>query len=135
MEAHHRLDVNSHVYIVVDAATTTCLVVITGMVTDEILGAFAVPGFVVELMREDLGSKALSNGMYAITGSVERSFPQLASMDYTVDYILSCPGFQDFPMSVQITAGSPLPFPAQQAAMRRLPVQIQGRVVGVLRKY
>jgi hypothetical protein len=125
----YQVDVNSDVYTVVDDATTVYWAVITGMVTDEILGPLYAPGLAVELERTDLATKASANGLYAITGYPTQSFPNLASTSYVVSYVLSAPGFFDFPVSVTIPVNATFPVPAPATAMRRLPVRIQGRVV------
>jgi hypothetical protein len=125
----YQISVNSEVYTVVDAETTVYWAVITGMVTDEIFGTFSAPGFAVELARIDLGTKAVANGMYAITGYPTRSFPQLATTSYVVDYVLTAPGFRDLPVATTIPVNATFPVSATAASMRRLPVRVQGRVV------
>ena len=129
MGTHYQLDGNGQIYTVVDAATTAYQAIITGLVTDEIFGAFAEPGFTVTVISDPLGSKALAKGMYAITGSLDRWFPQRTAADYVVHYQLSCPGFQSVVMKVPINSASSFPVVAGQCAMRRLPVRVQGRVV------
>lgn len=119
-------------YTVVDDCKTTLWAVITGQVTDEALGEFAVPGFVVDLSRNDLGYRTTEKGHYAITAYPEQSFPQHSTVSYPVDFTLTAPGFDDFPMSVTIPAASPFPVSALTVAMRRQPVVIQGRVVSAL---
>jgi hypothetical protein len=125
----YQLEENGQIYTVVDAATTVYQAIITGMVTDEIFGAFTDPGLAVTLTRDPLEPKAFADGTYAITGSLERWFPQLTAAGYPVEYLLSCPGFQDVSMTLTVSSGSSLPIPAPQVAMRRLPVCVQGRVV------
>jgi hypothetical protein len=129
LEVIYQLDENGQVYTVVDAATTVSQAIITGLVTDEIFGAFAEPGLAITLTRDPLGSNTLANGMYAITGSLSNWFPQLTVAGYPVEYVLNCPGFQSVSMSVPVSSGSSFPIPAAQVAMRRLPVRVQGRVV------
>jgi hypothetical protein len=119
-------------YTVVDDCRTTLWAVITGQVTDEALGEFSVPGFAVDLSRDDLGSRTTEKGLYAVTAYPERSFPQHSTVSYPVDFTLTAPGFHDFPMSVTIPAASPFPVSALTVAMRRKPVVIQGRVVSVV---
>jgi hypothetical protein len=125
----YQVDANDDVYTVVDAETTVYWAVITGAATDEIFPTLNAPGFTVELARTDLGTKAFQNGLYAITGYPTQSFPKLSSTNYTVSYILSAPGYRDFPMTVTIPANSTFPVTAPAAALRLLPVRIQGRVV------
>ena len=129
MAKHYEVDVNSEVYTVVDAATTVYWAVIAGVLTDEVFGAFSAPVFAVELARPDLDTKVLSNGMYAIAGYPDQSFPKLATTSYLVSYVLTAPGFRDHAVTVTIPANAMFPVPAPTAAMRRLPVRIQGRVV------
>jgi hypothetical protein len=125
----YQVDVCSEVYTVVDAATTVYWAVITGAVTDEIFGTLNAPGLAVELGRADLNTKALANGIYVITGYPTQSFPQLTTTSYVVNYALSAPGFRDLPVTVTIPVNATFPVSAPAAAMRRLPVRIQGRVV------
>jgi len=125
----YQVDVNNEVYTVVDAATTVYWAVIAGAASDEIFGRLAAPGFAVELERTGLGTKALGNGIYAICGYPRQSFPQLATTGYTVNYVLSAPGYRDLPLAVTIPVDATFPVAAPAAAMRLLPVRIQGRVV------
>jgi hypothetical protein len=125
----YQVDANSQVFTVVDDFTTNYWAVITGEATDEIFGTLAAPGFAVEISRADLGTKALDNGLYAITGYPGQSFPQLSTTAYTVNYVLSAPGFRDLPITANIPVDAIFPVAAPAAPMRRLPVRIQGRVV------
>jgi hypothetical protein len=121
---------DSTLYTVLTDVTTTYSAVITGAVTDELFGAFNMPGFTVQLARTDLQTKATAEGLYAITGYPALSFPQLATTAYSVSYTLVAPGFRDFPMQVPIPVNSSFPVtPLLVAPMRRLPVRLQGRVV------
>lgn len=128
MATHHHVDLNGEVYTVVDAAETVYQAVLVGSATDEIFGALDAPGFAVQLTRGDLRAKAFRNGSYAVSGYPGQSFPQLATKSYTVNYTLTAPGFRDLPASATIPSGASLPI-AETAAMRRLPVRIQGQVV------
>jgi hypothetical protein len=125
----YQVDANGNVYTVVNDCTTVYRVVVAGSATDEIFGTLFAPGFAAELQRKDLGSKAFDNGLYALSGYPESSFPHLDTTSYTVDYVLSAPGFRDLPLTALINVGAVFPVPGPAAAMRRLPVRIQGRVV------
>jgi hypothetical protein len=125
----YQVDANDQVFTVVDDITTRYWAVITGQATDEIFGTLAAPGFAVELDRPDLATKALENGLYAITGYPGRSFPQLATTSYSVDYVLAAPGFRDLPLTATVPMNAIFPVAAPTAVMRRLPVRIQGRIV------
>lgn len=116
-------------YTVVTDVTTTYWAVITGAVTDEILGTFNSPAFTVALTRTDLQTKTTAQGLYAVTGYPTRSFPKLSSTSYTVDLTLEAPGFRNYPLSVTIPTNTSFPVSAPAVAMRRLPVRLQGRVV------
>lgn len=129
MSGAYQVDANNDVYTVVDAATSIYWAVITGAATDEIFGTLDAPGFAVQLDRADLGTKALPNGLYAITGYPSQSFPNLATTSYTVSYALSAPGYSDVPLSVTIPINASFPVSAPAAAMRLLPVRIRGSVV------
>jgi len=115
--------------VVTDVITTGYWVVITGAVTDEILGNFDAPGFVVGQLQTDLAAKAAGQGLYAISGYPARSFPHLDSTSYTVTYTLRAPGFRDYPTTANIPVSAVFPVAAPSVAMRRLPVRLQGRVV------
>ena len=129
MAGQYQVDAGNEVYTVVDAETTTYWAVITGMATDEIFGALGALDLSVAVNRTGLGTKALANGLYAITGYPAQSFPNLSSTSYTVSYVLSATGFRDLPVTVTIPVNATFPVSAPATAMRRLPVRIQGRVV------
>jgi hypothetical protein len=129
LAAPYQVEVNSQQFTVVDDVTTSYWAVITGGATDEIFPTLAAPGFAVELERSDMATKALPNGLYALTGYPAQSFPHLATTSYTVDYVLTAPGFRDLPVTVTIPVAAIFPVSAPATAMRRLPVRIQGRVV------
>jgi len=117
------------IYTVVDDCTIVYSAVITGVVTDEILGAFDGGVLTVKPARNDLDTKTSGTGLYAIAASLVRSFPKLATQSYTVNYTLRAAGFRDVAMSVTIPANPTLAIGAPTVAMRRLPVRVQGRVV------
>ncbi|HEY6352731.1 MAG TPA: hypothetical protein VI636_25320 [Candidatus Angelobacter sp.] len=129
MGTPYQVEANGELYTVVDDVTTFYWAVITGVASDEIFGTVTAPGFAVTVNRTDLGTKATATGLYAITGYPTQSFPQLATTSYVVDYVLSAPGYRDLPMVVTIPVNATFPVSAPAAAMRLLPVQIQGRVV------
>lgn len=133
MAATYQVNANGNVFTVVDDCTTVYRAIVTGGAADEIFGTLDAPGFAVELQRTDLGTKACDNGLYALTGYPGNSFPQLATTGYTVNYVLTAPGFRDLPMIANIPVNAVFPVPADAAAMRRLPVRIQGRVVSTSR--
>jgi len=119
----------TRLYSVADDITSVYRAVITGAVSDEILGDFVAPGFTVSVTRTDLGCKTTAEGLFAITGYVEQSFPKLNLMGYSVDLTLGAPGFRDYALSVAIPQNASFPVPAPAIAMRRLPVRVQGRIV------
>jgi hypothetical protein len=125
----YQVNANGNVFTGIDDCTTVYSAVVTGGATDEIFGTLAAPGFAIELTRTDLGTKALDNGLYALTGYPGNSFPHLNTTSYTVDYVLTAPGFRDLPLTANVPANAVFPVPGPAAAMRRLPVRIQGRVV------
>ncbi len=112
MGVSYQVEANSVLYTVVDDCTTTYWALITGHVTDEILGEFTAPGFTVELSRSDMGTRTTEKGLYAVTGYPEQSFPQLGIMGYTVNLVLTAPGFRDYPISVSIPMAAAFPVPA-----------------------
>ncbi len=116
-------------YTVVTDVTTMYSAVVTGVVTDEIFGKFDMPDFEVAAERPDLDTKTTQQGLYAITTYVKKSFPELASTSYSIDYTLKAPGFRDYPLNVTLPVNAALPVSAPAVAMRRRPVRLQGRVV------
>ena len=134
MATPHQVQVGNLLYTVVDDCTTTYWAIITGAVTDEILGGFYAPEFTVETGRADLLSKTTANGLFAVTGYPDQSFPGHNSITYPpLTLKLKAPGFRDFTLKVPMTAGLPFPIvitPPPQ--LRRLPVRVQGRVVNDL---
>lgn len=130
MSGAYQVDNNGDVYTVVDAATTYYWAVITGAVTDEIFGTLNAPGIAVEVLgRKDLGTKALPNGLYAITAYPSQSFPASA-LPATVKYVVSAPGYRDVSLSATISVNPVFPVPGQTGVtMRLLPVRITGCVL------
>jgi len=117
-------------YTVVTDTTTMYQAVIQGAVTDEIFGAFNSAGFTIDLARTDLQTKTTIEGLYSINGYPLLSFPKLSSMGYSVSYTLEAPGYRNYPLTVPVPQSTTVfPVPAPNAAMRRLPVRLQGRVV------
>jgi hypothetical protein len=125
----YQVQAGNLLYTVVDDCTTIYWAVLTGAVTDEILGEFYSPNFTVEVARPDLGTKTTANGLFAVTAYPDRSFPQLATTSYTVNLVLRAPGFRDFNVAATIPVNATFPVVIPPVAMRRLPVRIQGRVV------
>jgi hypothetical protein len=113
-------------YTVENDCTTNYWAVITGAVTDEILGALYAPGLSVETGRPDLPSKVMPNGLYAITGYPKQSFV----VPTQVNLSFQAPGFRSFQLPpFSVLPNSPLPIVLSAVALRRLPVRIQGRTV------
>lgn len=129
MNTIHQIDTGVLVYSVVDDFNSVYRAVITGVVTDEIFGPLNAPGLKVQADRPDLDTKTTNGGAFAITGYVNRSFPQLNTTSYTVNLVVSVPGFRDLKIPATIPANAPFPVPAPAIALRRTPVRVQGRVV------
>ncbi len=129
MSASWTITANELLYTVVTDVCTTYSAVITGAVTDEILGGFDAPAFTVVTARTDLQGKATAQGLFAVTGYPALSFPRLSSTGYTVDLTLEARGFRNYPLPVTIPKNATFPVSAPNVAMRRLPVRLQGRVV------
>jgi hypothetical protein len=127
----HQVESGNLQYTVVDDCTTTYSAIITGAVTDEVLGGFYAPDFTVETGRPDLLSKTTVNGLFAVTGYPDQSFPGHSAITYPpLTLQLKAAGFREFTLKVPVPAGAPFPIlitPSPQ--LRRLPVRIQGRVV------
>jgi len=129
LSASLTITVDNTTYSVVDDRATFYDVVIQGAVTDEIAGSFNAPGFSVETARADLQSKTTQQGLYGVAGYPNLSFPKLATTSYTVNLTLQAAGYQDYALAVTIPVNAIFPVTAPGAAMRRLPVRLQGRVV------
>ncbi len=125
MSTSYQVQVGNWSYIVEDDCTTNYWAIITGAVTDEILGNLYVPGLNVDTKRPDLPSKVTPNGLFAITGYPQQSFPVSATLILYFD----APGFHESQLTVSVPASGPFPVLAGTVALRRLPMRIQGRVV------
>ena len=129
MIGSHQIEADGKIYTVVDDFTSVYRAVITGAVTDEILGGSIQEQLTVQADRPDLLPKVVPNGFFAFTGYVEQAFPQLATTSYTVNITLNAPGFQDQIVAVVIPINATFPVTVAPIALRREPVLIQGRVV------
>lgn len=132
MSTPHQVQVGSLLYTVVDDCTTTYWAIMTGAVTDEIVGDLYAPGFTVDPGRPDLQTKTTVNGLYALTGRPEISFPKLSTMLYPMTLTFHAPGFRDLKVSTSIPMKATFPVLGPSAQLRRLPVRVQGRVVNDL---
>ena len=63
MTAAYQVQANGMVYTVVDDFTSVYYALVTGAVSDEILGDFFAPDFAVAVARPGLGSKTTPQGM------------------------------------------------------------------------
>jgi hypothetical protein len=125
----HQIQANGKIYTVVDDFTSVYRAVITGAVTDEILGGPLGNTLSVEVDRPDLNPKVVLNGLFAISAYVEQAFPQLATTSYTVHVTVGAPGFQSQTITIVIPINAPFPVAMGSVALRRKPVTVQGRVV------
>jgi len=121
--------VGNLLYTVVDDCTSSYRAIVTGAVTDEILGELYAPEFTVDTGRADLPSKTTANGLFAVTGYPDQSFPRHSLQNDTVWLKLKAPGFRELLIKQPIPLGAAFPVPALPASLRRLPVRIQGRIV------
>jgi hypothetical protein len=126
----HQVTVGNLLYTVVDDCTTTYWAILTGSVADEILGDLYAPDFTVDTGRADLPSKTTANGLFAVTGYPDQSFPNHSSVTYPpLSLDIRAAGFRELTVSVPVPAGAPFPIVVPPQKLRRLPVRIQGRVV------
>lgn len=132
MATPHQVTVGDFLYTVVDDCTTVYWALLTGSVTDEILGELFAPDFTVVTARSDLASKTTPNGLFAVTGYPDLSFPNHSTTNYNVTLQLKAPGFRSLTLTQLVPAGAAFPVPVPPQALRRLPVRIQGRVVNDL---
>lgn len=129
MATAHQVAVGDLLYTVVDDCTTTYWAILTGSASDEILGQLYAPDFTVDTGRADLPSKTTANGLFAVTGYPDQSFPNHATTSYNVSLTLKAAGFRELNLAQPIPAGAAFPIVVPPQALRRLPVRIQGRVV------
>lgn len=131
MSSPYQITAGDVLYTVVNDCTTSYLALVTGAVTDEILGELFAPDLTVETDRADLTSKTTANGLFAITGYPDQSFPDHATKSYPLfSFKVKAPGFREQTVHLPIMAGLPFPVvPPSVVVLRRLPVRIQGRVV------
>ena len=129
MGAPHQVKASELLYTVVDDCTIPYQAVVTGQVTDEIFGDFLEPGLNVTVSWPGLQCKTSTDGLYALAGYPAQAFPQLSGTSYPLTLILVAPGFRPVTVQVTIPINATFPVPAPAAALRRLPVRIQGRVV------
>jgi hypothetical protein len=116
-------------YTVVDDCTTSYWALLTGAVSDEILGALRAPDFTVVTGRADLQLNKTANGFFALTGYPDISFPRHDTTSYSLNLQLKTPGFRDFSWAQPVPAGQPFPIKIPPIALRRLPVRLEGRIV------
>jgi len=128
----HQVTVGDLLYAVADDCTTSYLALLTGSVTDEILGELYAPDFTVVSGRADLQLKKTVNGLFALTGYPDLSFPHHDTTGYNLNLQLIAPGFRDLSWVQPVPAAQPFPIPIPAKALRRLPLRIQGRVVNDL---
>ncbi len=113
---------NGKAYTVVDDFTSVYRAVITGVVTDEILGELSAPDLTIQVDRPDLTTKTTRNGLFALTG-----YPN--AIGYTAHITASASGFRDLTVAVTVSANATSAVSAPLMALRRRPVTVQGRVV------
>jgi hypothetical protein len=128
----HQVTVGNLLYTVVDDCTTTYWALLTGSVTDEILGELYAPDFTIVTGRPELQLKKTPNGLFALTGYPDLSFPHHDITSYNLNLVLKAPGFRDLSWVQGVPAAQPFPILIPPRALRRWPVRIQGRVVNDL---
>jgi hypothetical protein len=129
MASAYPITANHRIYKVVDDCTTSYAAVVTGRVTDEILGEFVSSDFQVTVSRQGLMSTTTTTGFYAVTGYPDQAFPNLSTASDAVDLQFSAAGFRSGGLHVPIPQHATFPVIAADVSLRRLPVSIQGRVV------
>jgi hypothetical protein len=68
-------------------------------------------------------------GTFAISGEVDRVFPNLAATGYVVDLVVDAPGYLHTPVAVPVPAGTiAFPLDAGSVLLRRDAVALKGRV-------
>lgn len=132
MATSYQVSVGDLLYTVVDDATTTYWALLTGLVTDEIFGELYAPDFSVVTGRDDLQLKKTANGIYALTGYPDMSFPYHDSISYNLNLQIKASGFRGQSWVQSVPAAQPFPIVIVTRALRRLPVRVQGRVVNNL---
>jgi hypothetical protein len=133
-----QVSANNRIYSVVNDLPATYQVLIGGVVTDELTGEAPAGALTVSLGQKDAAIKSLvfintlGGGLFCLAGEVGRVFPHLGTTAYSLELQMSVPGYKDASLSVAVPQNSTFPLlPYVTVKMQRLPVRIQGRVVGL----
>jgi hypothetical protein len=69
------------------------------------------------------------SGTFAVAGTTELAFPNLATNSFTLDLVVTAPSYLETPLSVTIPAGTTdFPMPALEVHLRRPAVLLRGRI-------
>ena len=115
-------------YTVVDDRTWVYRALITGAVRDEITGDAPAGTLDIRTTAQGVQIRSAGLGIYGVSGYPERSIPDAAA-SYTFDLSVVAEGYRPAGVSVLIAPNAALPVTAPEVLLRRLPVQIAGRVV------
>jgi hypothetical protein len=126
MSVAHEVKANGRAYNVVDDRVMSYRVVITGEVLDVLTGLPLNLPFTVTADRPDIHMKPTDGGLYAGSGFVEEIFrtPGPVSVHLTI----AKDGYRGATVTVVIPAAPLFPVAAPPAAIRRIPVRLQGRI-------
>ena len=127
----HTVDDNDRIYLVTEDVIAFHFALVIGTVLNETTDKLLRAQLDVRPSRQDVKIKTFADGMFCVTGIPALVFPDLATTAYSLDITIRAPGFREMSRTVNLPAGTALPFriPAPPIRLRPLPVRLQGRVV------
>ena len=128
MDAAYRVEVRNRTYTIVDDPTSVYRALITGVVNDEITGEPPGVRCDIRVDHEGLHPKVLQDGLFCISGYLERVFPNLDTTSHLVNLVITASDYRDFSLRVEIPSDVAFPVDAGKVVLRRSPVRLQGRV-------
>jgi hypothetical protein len=126
----YQVQTTTHTYTVVDDVETRYTALVTGRVLDDMDPSAPFPGaLTVRGLTAGLDAHVKDGGLFAIAADVARVFSDPATAGIDVTLTFTAPGYHDTSLSVHVARDAALPVPANPVRMRRVAVQLQGRVV------
>lgn len=127
------VNVNDSTYNIEYSLNSSYQVLLSGRVTDELTHGGPVGILTVSSSLKNVLIKVMEGGFFCLAGEVRRVFPQLDTTAYKVDLHISVPGYRGVSLPlIDISQKSNFPLePPLAVALKRLPIRIQGRVVGL----
>lgn len=119
---------DSWIYSAVFDASIVHTAFVIGRVVDEVTG-LPLENATVRADRESVRTRVASGGYFAVSGSVDRLFPDLAIVGYTLTLTFRADGHREHVETINIPAGTLFPIVHADVMLRPLPVRLEGRVV------